>query len=91
MRGRSRRGAAQIARPLLGIPKARLIATLRTRQLPFVEDPSNADRRFERVRWRALAPLLADPLAGVIGFHLYTFNAVDATEAWRQGMLDGSR
>lgn len=60
MRGRSRRGAAQIARPLLGIPKARLIATLRARQLPFVEDPSNADRRFERVRWRALAPLLAE-------------------------------
>ena len=39
----------------------------------------------------ALAPLLADPLAGVTGFHLYTFNAVEATEAWRQGMLDGTR
>jgi methylenetetrahydrofolate reductase (NADPH) len=39
----------------------------------------------------ALAPLLADPLAGVTGFHLYTFNAVEATEAWRQGMLDGAR
>jgi methylenetetrahydrofolate reductase (NADPH) len=36
-----------------------------------------------------LAPLLADPTAGVTGFHLYTFNAVEATETWRQGMLEG--
>lgn len=36
-----------------------------------------------------LAPLLADPGARVTGFHLYTFNAVEATEAWRQSMLQG--
>jgi methylenetetrahydrofolate reductase (NADPH) len=35
-----------------------------------------------------LAPLLADPTARVVGFHLYTFNAVEATEGWRQSMLD---
>jgi methylenetetrahydrofolate reductase (NADPH) len=35
-----------------------------------------------------LAPLLADPAARVTGFHLYTFNAVEATEAWRQSMLE---
>jgi methylenetetrahydrofolate reductase (NADPH) len=34
-----------------------------------------------------IAPLLADPLARVTGFHLYTFNAVEATESWRQSML----
>jgi methylenetetrahydrofolate reductase (NADPH) len=34
-----------------------------------------------------IAPLLADPAANVTGFHLYTFNAVEATEAWRQSML----
>jgi methylenetetrahydrofolate reductase (NADPH) len=39
----------------------------------------------------AMAPLLADPEARVTGFHLYTFNAVGATEDWRQSMLDGSR
>jgi methylenetetrahydrofolate reductase (NADPH) len=38
-----------------------------------------------------IAPLLADPEARVTGFHLYTFNAVGATEAWRQSMLDGAR
>jgi methylenetetrahydrofolate reductase (NADPH) len=37
----------------------------------------------------ALAPLLADPAARVTGFHLYTFNAVEATEGWRRGMLEG--
>jgi methylenetetrahydrofolate reductase (NADPH) len=40
---------------------------------------------------QALAPLLADQAARVTGFHLYTFNAVEATEAWRRSMLDGSR
>jgi methylenetetrahydrofolate reductase (NADH) len=35
-----------------------------------------------------VAPLLADPVARVTGFHLYTFNAVEATEAWRRSMLD---
>ncbi len=37
----------------------------------------------------AMAPLLADPVANVSGFHLYTFNAVEATEAWRRSMLEG--
>lgn len=34
-----------------------------------------------------LAPLLADPLANIEGFHVYTFNAVDSTEQWRHDML----
>jgi methylenetetrahydrofolate reductase (NADPH) len=35
-----------------------------------------------------LAPLIADPAARVSGLHLYTFNAVEATEAWRQAELE---
>jgi methylenetetrahydrofolate reductase (NADPH) len=35
-----------------------------------------------------LAPLIADPSARVTGLHLYTFNAVEATEAWRREMLE---
>ena len=35
-----------------------------------------------------IAPLLADPAANVTGFHLYTFNAVEATEGWRRSFLD---
>jgi len=36
----------------------------------------------------ALAPLIADPTARVTGLHLYTFNAVEATEEWRRSMLE---
>jgi methylenetetrahydrofolate reductase (NADPH) len=36
----------------------------------------------------AMGPLLADPSVRVTGFHLYTFNAVEATESWRQSMLE---
>lgn len=35
-----------------------------------------------------LAPLVADPAARVTGLHLYTFNAVEATESWRQSTLE---
>jgi tRNA(Ile)-lysidine synthase len=58
MRAISRRDGLTIARPLLGLPKARLLATLREQGLDFAEDPSNRDLRFERVRWRALTPAL---------------------------------
>jgi methylenetetrahydrofolate reductase (NADPH) len=34
-----------------------------------------------------LAPLIADVEADVIGLHIYTFNQVAATEAWRRGYL----
>ena len=45
-------------RPLLDLPKARLIATLADRQIGFVSDPSNADQRFERARVRGAARAL---------------------------------
>ncbi len=34
-----------------------------------------------------VAPSIADPAAGVVALHLYTFNAVDLTERWRQAYL----
>ena len=46
-------------RPLLAVPKARLLATLRERDQPWVEDPSNTESRHARVRLRRLAPVLA--------------------------------
>jgi tRNA(Ile)-lysidine synthase len=54
-------GAESVAlvRPLLDIPKARLIATLAAAGIDFAEDPSNADPRFMRARLRALMPELA--------------------------------
>lgn len=41
-----------LLRPLLGVPKARLIATLRANGAGWIDDPSNEDERFERVRIR---------------------------------------
>jgi methylenetetrahydrofolate reductase (NADPH) len=38
-----------------------------------------------------LAALFADPTARVTGLHMYTFNAVEASEAWRQSMLEKLR
>jgi methylenetetrahydrofolate reductase (NADPH) len=34
-----------------------------------------------------LAPHLADPTAGIVDLHMYTFNAVDAFESWRRQYL----
>ena len=52
-------GQIKLVRPLLDIPKARLIATLRAAKVPFADDPSNRDPRFTRARLRALMGELA--------------------------------
>jgi tRNA(Ile)-lysidine synthase len=38
----------RLLRPLLGVGRSRLGATLRARGVPWIDDPSNADPRFER-------------------------------------------
>jgi tRNA(Ile)-lysidine synthase len=48
-----------LLRPLLRIPKARLLATLRAAGIVYSEDPSNRDPRFTRARLRQLMPPLA--------------------------------
>jgi methylenetetrahydrofolate reductase (NADPH) len=40
---------------------------------------------------RGLAPLYADPDAGVAGFHIYTFNELERTERWRRQMIERLR
>jgi len=52
-------GQLRLVRPLLAIPKARLVATLRAAKIPFTEDPSNRDPRFTRARLRGLMATLA--------------------------------
>lgn len=57
--------ALRLLRPLLDIPKERLRATLEALGQSWVEDPSNRDRRFARVRLREAGPQPdADPAAG---------------------------
>jgi tRNA(Ile)-lysidine synthase len=49
----------ELVRPLLGISKARLVATLAAADIGFADDPSNADPRFTRSRLRRIMPALA--------------------------------
>jgi tRNA(Ile)-lysidine synthase len=48
-----------VVRPLLRLPKARLVATLQAAKVSFSDDPSNRDPRFTRARLRDLMPELA--------------------------------
>jgi tRNA(Ile)-lysidine synthase len=48
-----------LVRPLLGVAKLRLVATLREAGVSHAEDPSNRDPRFTRARLRNLMPALA--------------------------------
>jgi tRNA(Ile)-lysidine synthase len=43
---------ARLLRPLLAVPRVRLTATLEARAVPWIDDPSNVDSRFERARLR---------------------------------------
>jgi tRNA(Ile)-lysidine synthase len=53
------REGVQLARPLLAIPKARLVATLEKARIGYAVDPTNDDTAFTRPRLRTLMPALA--------------------------------
>jgi tRNA(Ile)-lysidine synthase len=52
-------GELMLVRPLLDLPKSRLIATLKAARIRYSDDPSNRDPRFARTRLRTLMPELA--------------------------------
>jgi tRNA(Ile)-lysidine synthase len=51
----------RLLRPLLSVSRSRLTATLLACGVPWIDDPSNADPRFERARLRAGHRLTAPP------------------------------
>lgn len=59
MARQSPRDGLVLARPLLEVAKARLIATLDKARVGFINDPTNHDLAFTRPRLRALMPVLA--------------------------------
>ncbi len=67
MRSASWREGVLFLRPLLDVPKERLVATLRRAGQLWLEDPSNQDLRFERVRIRRMLGQLDDAGAMVRG------------------------
>jgi len=54
------REGVRLARPLLEVPKSRLIATLKKAKIGFAVDPTNRDTGFTRPRLRAILPVLAE-------------------------------
>jgi tRNA(Ile)-lysidine synthase len=62
------RGMIFLVRPLLRIPKLRLVATLKAERIAYSEDPSNRDPRFTRARLRTLMPALAGEGLDARGF-----------------------
>jgi tRNA(Ile)-lysidine synthase len=48
-----------LERPLLGIAKARLVATLKAAKVAYADDPTNRDATFTRARLRMSMPILA--------------------------------
>ena len=59
MARQSPRHGVILARPLLQVSKARLIATLDKARIAYADDPTNRDPHFTRPRLRALMPALA--------------------------------
>ena len=61
-------GSTRLLRPLLTIPKARLLATLGQIKHPYITDPSNTNPAFNRSHWRQVLPHLNQ--LGLTGTHL---------------------
>lgn len=76
----NRDGVAHL-RPLLGVAKARLVATCRTNGWRFVEDAANRDPRFARARLRRLMPALAAEGLDAARFALLARRMRDVEEA----------
>ena len=60
MRKSVRVAGLNIGRPLLSIPKTRLISTCRFHKQIWINDPSNLDIRFTRVYWRNLQTVIEE-------------------------------
>ena len=83
-----------LARPLLGIPKTRLLATLKAARIRFADDPSNRNPAFTRVRMRDLMPTLAQegltvPRLALLARRLARANAAieDIADAMHETLL----
>ncbi len=83
--------SVRLLRPLLGVPRDRLTATLEARAVGWVDDPSNDDRRFERVRIRqdggALAAAATEPAARAARDRALAEAAVEALDVEPDGAV----
>ncbi len=80
-----------LARPLLGLSKAQLMSDLTARGGAYLEDPSNSNDRFERVRLRQIEPHLREAglTAGMLALTAQrSARARDALEAATSDLAD---
>lgn len=93
MRGETDWEGLRVVRPLLDVPKSRLIETLRKAGIGWREDPSNEDERYARVRIRKLLPALeregltAERLSQTAS---RLARAADALDVWVSNVLGAS-
>jgi len=90
MRPVHRVGDVTIARPFLGVSRARLTATAVAAKLKPVDDPMNSDSRFDRARIRRLMPTLAEEgldSALIAAAALRLAGAADAIDAAATALL----
>lgn len=74
-------GDVTIVRPLLGLARARLAATTAAARLTPVDDPMNADSRFDRARVRRLFPMLASEGLDGMSLAAAALRLADAADA----------
>jgi tRNA(Ile)-lysidine synthase len=77
-----------LARPLLTIPKVRLVATLQKAGIAFAEDPSNRDPRHTRPRLRVLMPQLEAEGLSAVRLALLAKRLRRADEALRKAVAE---
>lgn len=73
--------AVRLVRPFLEIPKVRLEATVRQKDVPVVDDPSNIDPRYERPRLRAAEAALNEAGIGAAALATTARRMRDAEDA----------
>lgn len=81
-------GGVRLVRPFLDLTPDRLRATLHAAGQAWIEDPSNADRRFQRVRLRALLPALAEAGVGPAGLAAAVGHLREAEDALTAAVAD---
>lgn len=88
MTGMAEIEGVRVHRPLLGVDRASLRATVEAAGLVPVEDPSNSDPHYERVRWRQTMPQLAELGLDAGALMLFAERMAEADAAIAQ-MADG--
>ncbi len=82
----SERDGVRLLRPLLGVAKARLIATLAARGQAWIEDPSNANPRYGRTRMRSALRGWSEAATGLVT-RAHAFGVVRQEEEAATGTL----